>query len=209
MNSDEMGGEEKTEETSITKPLLLELAECIVPFLISSSNSLNAHLRPTETKNIELYSAAIVYELSINYHSTVQSMYEFAHSTKKVVTSNTAVVALAVKTYYDKSTSNAQKLEEERAKVRPAVQTLKEIIRTALPYVTPIPSTQVVGPSQDGRSTQHQSQVEVLGGGSNLSEIGSAIIPRSSKQIEEMVESFEHGKDEQGSSLRKKQRLSY
>jgi hypothetical protein len=68
---------------SITKPLLLELAECIVPFLISSSNSLNAHLKPTETKNIELRIAAIVSELLLNYPSTVQSMYEFAHSTKR------------------------------------------------------------------------------------------------------------------------------
>jgi hypothetical protein len=130
----------------------------------------------------------------------------------RVITSNTAIVALAVKTFYDKSTSSAQKQEEERAKVRPAVQALKEILRTALPYIPPTPNPPYIGPSQDRANKQ-----EVKEEGVNFIKNKPPLSREPSQEIqggvlEEIKESSDQphikGGDDQGSSLRKKQKLS-
>lgn len=225
-NGNEIVGEEREAQKKFDTPILLKLAECLVPFLISGSNSLNAHLRPKETKNIELYSAAIISELLTNYPSTVQLLYEFVHSTKRIITCNTAIIALAVKSY-DKGTSHAQKVEDERARVRPAIQTLKEIIRNKINEILP---------SQDNQlNPHHQQHQPALNNQQNLSQPYVNPSPRvnvgnlqekvthaqeltkedtvkcrsiSQSQAVGATDTIDNIKDEQGSFLRKKQKLN-
>ena len=105
------------------------IARAMPNFLLRATNSLNAHLVKEDVRVIEQLSAAVLHILFESYPKYAAKMHNFAHNAEAVVTTNTAVIGLVVKSWGSKGHPKAE--ETITMKTRPAIKALRRIVKKA------------------------------------------------------------------------------
>ena len=106
-----------------------QIARAMPNFLLFATNSLNAHLVKEDVRVIEQLSAAVLHILFESYPKYAAKMHNFAHNAESVVTTNTAVIGLVVKSWGSKGHPKAE--ETITMKTRPAIKALRRIVKKA------------------------------------------------------------------------------
>lgn len=106
-----------------------QIAKAMPNFLLFATNSLNAHLVKEDVRAIEQLSAAVLHILFESYPKYAAKMHNFAHNAEAVVTTNTAVIGLVVKSWGSKGHPKAE--ETITMKTRPAIKALRRIVKKA------------------------------------------------------------------------------
>ena len=109
--------------------IVKRIASTIPNFLLFATNSLNAHLLKEDVRAIEQLSAAILNILFESYPKYAAKLHNFAHNAEAVVTTNTAVIGLVVKSWGSKGHPKAE--ETITMKTRPAIKALRRIVKRA------------------------------------------------------------------------------
>ena len=118
--------EENVEDGKIISDIMQILAEAIPCFLLSATNSLNAHLRREDTKLIEMHSIRIVHEILGRHSTHAKRLLGVALNGEKIITGNSSAIHMVAKSW---GARGNQKVEDDIAmKARPAVKALKKII---------------------------------------------------------------------------------
>lgn len=109
--------------------IVKRIASAMPNFLLFATNSLNAHLLKEDVRAIEQLSAAILNILFESYPKYAAKLHNFAHNAEAVVTTNTAVIGLVVKSWGSKGHPKAE--ETITMKTRPAIKALRRIVKRA------------------------------------------------------------------------------
>jgi hypothetical protein len=136
----------KTKDPITTNPSIVLLAEALPSFLISATNSLNAHLGSSEVKEIEQLSLSVVHELFTHFPQYAEPLRDFALKPEAIATANTAAITMVIKLWNAKGHNKAAE-EDVVIKARPAIVALRKIVKKVeqlhpRPQILPDPSTQ-------------------------------------------------------------------
>ena len=159
------------------------LAESLPSFVLSSTNSLNVHLTSKQIKPIELYSTAIVSHIYSHHPTCVTPFKQFINSTEKLITANTAAVALALKVSGGKGHVRD---DDSVYGSRPAVVALKSIIkRIDLSHYPPQRDSLTASTDEASQSQQYVPSVLSSTGGIGGVVGGGGVLHKTSRPQDE------------------------